>query len=505
MASHHGVEHRGELVPIGTVFSPGRFGRMFPQLPPLIVDVTALDQLAGAMVDNAPALEISVTPQPGDNGNITAGYTYLGQFVDHDITLDTTSLSERPIDPQAVFNFRTPKLELDSLYAIGPGGQPFMYDRSQPAKFIIGRTVSGRGDPTIPAGMPNDLPRSEQGFALIGDLRNDENLLVAQLHLAFLKFHNKVVDGLIAQGVGGDELFERARQTVRWHYQWIVLHDFLDRLAQPGIAAKILHDGRKFYRFKKTPYMPVEFSAAAYRFGHSMVRGAYDYNRVFTFGTIPATLQLLFQFTGNGSPAPFLGQAEVLPFSWIIEWNRFVDKGSSTPDHFARKIDTQLAPPLRDMVNEGNDPALPVSVRDILKRLARRNLLRGYLLSIPTGQAVAEAIGVTPLSADELRPADRPAIAQALEAGDFLERTPLWYYVLREAEVRANGNSLGELGSRIICDTIIGLVINDPRSYLNQTGGWDPSKGVRLPNGDPIVTIADMLRFAGVFPEPGQS
>jgi hypothetical protein len=126
-------------------------------------------------------------------------------------------------------------------------------------------------------------------------------------------------------------------------------------------------------------------------------------------------------------------------------------------------------------------------------------------LSIPTGQAVAEAIGVAPLSADELRPADRPAIAAALEAGGFLERTPLWYYVLREAEVRATGNSLGELGSRIICDTIIGLVVNDPRSYLNQPGGWDPSKGVRLPNGDPIVTIADMLRFAGVLPEPGVS
>lgn len=360
--------------------------------------------------------------------------------------------------------------------------------------------------------------KNERSRAFIGDTRNDENLIVSQLHLAFLRFHNNVADWVKVheeRTVEDAQLFERARDLVRWHYQWLTIHDFLKTITLDGIVDKILFGGPKLYAKREGQlYMPLEHSVAAFRFGHSMVRGVYDFNR--NFGRdfehpelkgriLPnSPFSLLFQFTGNGSPNPFLEQAEVLPSSWIIEWDRFVDRGSAFPDHFARRIDTLLAPPLLHMVNEGNDPKLPEHIRQLLKQLARRNLLRGYLLSIPTGQAVAEKIGARPLTADELRPSNRPALAEALEQGGFLERTPLWYYVLREAEVRANGNSLGEVGSRIICDTIIGLVVNDPRSYLNQPDGWDPSKGVRLRNGDPIVTIADMLRFAGVLPEPVQ-
>jgi hypothetical protein len=152
-------------------------------------------------------------------------------------------------------------------------------------------------------------------------------------------------------------------------------------------------------------------------------------------------------------------------------------------------------------VNQGNAEPNP-DIKAILKRLARRNLLRGYHLSIPTGQSVAAAMGVAPLSADEVRLGNRGPLNQVLEDNGFLERTPLWYYVLKEAEVRANGNSLGELGSRIVCETIIGQLLNDPESYLKQQGGWDPSKGVtlKLPNGEPdlIVTIRDFFRFAGL-------
>ena len=534
--------------------------------PASVVD--ALKVLGDAMVeDPAPADD---PLQSTGNSTIPPVYTYWGQFVDHDLTANTDRRSVVgdivdeglvPLHPDDVIrdlkNLRNPRLNLDSLYADGP--QLSSVPRAAAGfyngvRFRIGtNAVNPEGDPSpeIPpqAQVPpphddlaRDLPRigtlldagvistddipeairqrpNVRSKAFIGDARNDENLIIAQLHLAFLRFHNNVVNWVQVnedRTVEDAQLFERARDLVRWHYQWLTVHDFLKTVTLPGTADRILFDGPKLYaRREGQLYMPLEHSVAAYRFGHSMVRGVYDFNR--NFGRNPAdpeqdglvldnsNFTLLFQFTGNGSPAPFLGQAEVLPFSWIIEWDRFVDKGSSTPDHFARKIDTQLAPPLRDLVNEGNDPGLPAGIREILKRLARRNLLRGYLLSIPTGQAVAEEIGVRPLSADELRPADRPAIAQALDDGGFIERTPLWYYVLRESEVRANGNSLGEVGSRIVCDTIIGLIVNDPRSYLNQPGGWDPSKGVRLPNGDPIVTIADMLRFAGVLPEHGQS
>ena len=211
-----------------------------------------------------------------------------------------------------------------------------------------------------------------------------------------------------------------------------------------------------------------------------MVRAAYD--QTATLGgpasvISSASFDLLFTFTGNGEPAPFLvAGSKVLPFNWIIEWDRFVDKGSSVPDHFTRKIDTRLAPPLRDMINQGN--AEPdIDIRAILKRLARRNLLRGYLLSIPTGQSVAAAMGVAPLSETELRLGNSGPLNQVLEDNGFLQKTPLWYYVLKEAEVRANGNSLGELGSRIVCETIIGQLLNDPRVLPQTAGGLGSQQG----------------------------
>ena len=243
--------------------------------------------------------------------------------------------------------------------------------------------------------------------------------------------------------------------------------------------------------------MPLEYSVAAFRFGHTMVRGSYDHNR--NFGKrlpgqgdgrplIPfAPFDLLFLFTGNGflrdpnDPTksvrnPF-GGTPTLPFNWIIEWHRFTDKGDTDETHFARRIDTRLAPPLTEqgMVNEGTGGAIQddagKALRVLLRHLARRNLLRGYLLSLPTGQAMAAEMGVPPLSEDELRRGNTPAVNAALEEGGFLGRTPLWYYVLKEAEVRANGNSLGELGSRIVCETILGLLRHDRNSFLSGAGG----------------------------------
>lgn len=530
--------------------------------PASVVD--ALKALGDAMVEEPATAEDPF--QSTGNSTIPPVYTYWGQFVDHDLTANTDRSSVvgdivsehlKPLDPDVVIrdlkNLRSPLLNLDSVYSDGP-----MLTSKRPAaagfyrgiRFILGQNAVRSNNPAIPVDpnvppindLHRDVPRigplldqkiitrdeippaikdskNERSRAFIGDARNDENLIVSQLHLAFLRFHNNVVDWVKVheeRTVEDAQLFERARDLVRWHYQWLTIHDFLKTTTLPGIVDKILFDGPKLYAKREGQhYMPLEHSVAAYRFGHSMVRGVYDFNRNFgrdlenpaQTGRVlnQSSFELLFQFTGNGNPQPFLGQAEVLPSSWIIEWDRFVDRGSAFPDHFARKIDTRLAPPLRDMVNEGNDPSLSENIRQILKRLARRNLLRGYLLSIPTGQAIANVIGAQPLTRDELRPSNHPALADALQQGGFLERTPLWYYVLREAEVRANGNSLGEVGSRIICDTIIGLVVNDPRSYLNQPGGWDPSKGVRLANGDPIVTIADLFRFAGILPEPGQA
>ena len=261
---------------------PGMFGRMFPTLPPMAVGDAPLKELAEAMKDADPA------DAGGNNDKIPAGFTYLGQFVDHDISLDFTSIGEKQADPQATENFRTPALDLDSIYGLGPDGSRQLYARNGGAdsgrtpgpKFLIGKTIN------VPVGdvtgdHRNDLPRSPEGFALIGDHRNDENLLVAQTHLAMLKFHNKVCDIVAGNGASAETVFSEARRVVTWHYQWMVLHDFVERLTEPGLVAKILHEGRQFYRFKKVPYMPVEFSGAAYRLGHSMVRQAYSHNRIF--------------------------------------------------------------------------------------------------------------------------------------------------------------------------------------------------------------------------------
>jgi hypothetical protein len=240
-----------------------------------------------------------------------------------------------------------------------------------------------------------------------------------------------------------------------------------------------------------------------------MVRAAYDYNRNFTDrrdepeALTDATFELLFSFTGKGDlggrpPGP--GPSDTLPFNWIIEWDRFVDKQSAAKRQrrSARKIDTHLAPPLSTMINEGEEAQPPI--KELLKHLAKRNLLRGYFLSIPTGQSLADKLGVEKLTADELKQCNSADINQALEP--FLEKTPAWYYILKESEVRANGDSLGEVGSRIVAETIIGLIKNDPSSYLNQgeyNGVWDPSKGVKLPNGGEIRVIGDFLKFAGVL------
>ena len=527
------------IMPLEVTFETP-FDYLFPQLatdanallpadnPAEVVE--NLKILGAAMIEKALA--------PGENGLQETGnstippvYTYWGQFIDHDLTANTDRDSEisditrpdlAPLAPGFVTanlkNLRQPTVNIDSVYGDGPalgGVATEAADFYDGIKFKIGVAATESLDPSNPIpgvrippddDLERDLPRKDKA-AQIADARNDENLIVAQFHLNFLRFHNAVVDWLKSGSCNyvptDTQIFERARQLTTWHHQWLVLHDFLPTITSHGVADKVLVGGAKFFKPDNVSFMPLEFSVAAYRFGHSLVRGAYDHNRNFgrpgADGNVPvipnAPFNLLFVFTGNGS---FGGDTNELPFNWIIEWDRFVDKGSSIPDHFARKLDTNLAPPLHDLLNEGNAPELGIDIRKILKSLAARNLLRGYLLSIPTGQAVAGAMGIAPLSEEELQQNNTPELNQALEDGGFLTRTPLWYYVLKEAEVRANGNSLGELGSRIVAETIIGQLQADPNSYLNQSGGWDPSQGVKLENGDPIVTIRDFIRFAGI-------
>ncbi len=489
---------------------PGKFGLMFPNLVPLRVADDALADLADAMKDGA----ADKNPEKnGDNPNIPAGYTYLGQFVDHDITLDTTPLDQQRADPKATTNFRTPALDLDSVYGDGPGLHPYLYGRDPTdlhitGKLLIGHTAEspdGAGR-QIPAHR-NDLPRNQVGHALIFDERNDENLLVAQLHLLMLKFHNKVVD-LVQQkqpGLTGGALFKEARRIVTWHYQWIVLFDFVERLTEPGLVTKIKEEGRRFYRFRLRPYMPAEFAAATYRLGHSMVRESYSHNRVFNpdEGALAnGTLRLLFLFTGKSGkiagelaptpPSPPPAAQARLPSNWIIDWRRFFDVEGEGGDDFtfnhSRRLDPFVTPALHTLPGLRADPT-ESERREFV--LPFRNLRRGVQIGLPSGQDVCRAMGLTPMTPEEI--ATGPDGAAAEKHG-LHEATPLWYYVLKEAEFHGKGVRLGPMASIIVAETFLGLVHGDHESFLWQRSNWKPE----LPGAEAgHFTMADLIRFVG--------
>ncbi|MCA1699470.1 MAG: hypothetical protein LC790_11470, partial [Actinobacteria bacterium] len=435
--------------------------------------VTAdLKALGVALVDSAPG----AAPAGGArvNSTIPTVYTYWGQFIDHDMTANTDRDSSTsditktplvPVPPDKVAkdlrNLRRPTFDLDHVYGNGPGLDPNehkpdpgpadtgFYDgiRLRVGANEAGAQIQGvkippeddltrdlpRIGPLLKAGVitEKDIPASLQGTAnrdtraFIGDLRNDENLIIAQFHLAFLRFHNRVVDAIEAKpkdfgvppGAKDDKLFKAARRLVCHHYQWLVVNDYLKTVCLPAVVDDVLNNGPKFYKplAGNKLFAPLEYSVAAYRFGHTMVRAAYDHNRNFGRGVPPqtplipvASFELLFLFTGDGhqinpsdpsksTPNPFFGE-KTLPFNWPVEWDRMTRKDDPNEAHFARKIDTRLVPPIHNMVNEGTaeeiQDAANTPLRQMLRSLAQRNLLRGYLLSIPTGQAVADAMGV---------------------------------------------------------------------------------------------------------------
>ncbi|GAX42593.1 hypothetical protein NIES4075_35950 [Tolypothrix sp. NIES-4075] len=484
MRRFHGFAPRtGESQPLGEFTETGKFGRMFPKLPSFTPSIASLTELGEAMNDPSPN-----TPD-GDNLNVPAGFTYLGQFVDHDITLDTTTLQETLVDPLAVQNFRTPRLDLDSLYGSGPDVQPYLYQLNDPDLFLIGTTNEqpGAGDPSVPTKLPNDLPRAQSTLGILGDSRNDENLIVAQLHLAFLKFHNKIVagirDGSIKPKNSTDKsVFIQARELVIWHYQWIVLHDFLTRILDKDQLETVLTKGRRFYKFKEEPFIPVEFSVAAYRLGHSMVRAAYNYNRVFTplpGGVTPATLQLLFAFTAKSGKLGDFANIPI-PSDWIIDWRRFFQIDPNMQVGFSRKLDPFLVDPLKNLPNVPPPNSLAV-----------RNLLRGRSLGLPSGQSVARFMKLQPLTKAEISTGADGAVAVK---HNFHIESPLWYYILKEAQVQSQGKRLGQVGSRILAEVFVGLLEADSSSFMARCPDWKPI----LPAQNlGTFTMVDLLKFVG--------
>ena len=433
----------------------GRFGLMFPHLDPFRPDPDRLARIAERMVEESAGAAV------GDNPRLPSGYTYFGQFVDHDVTFDPVSSLARRTDPEALHDFRTPSFDLDNIYGRGPADQPYLYTADQ--SFVIGRGENSR---------ELDLPRTRREVAIIGDPRNDENILVSQLQLTMLHFHNKVLADIRAGDLDGHlesdreaDQFAEAQRIVRWHYQWAVVHDFLRRLVGQGTVDNVMPPSGgtdlKFFTWTGRPFMPVEFSAAAYRFGHSMIRAVYDLN---------STVQQVKIFVPEPTPGnalSHLGGFRTLPAAWQIEWPFFFELDDRGPQ-LSRRIDVRLAPPLSK---------LPADVTTGRRSLAERNLLRGLRLGLPSGQAVAGAMGVTALSDDEL---DLPGSGGA----------PLWYYVLREAQLRQDGQQLGPVGGRIVAEVFAGLLAADRSSWLHAEPAWRPFLG---PGSD--FTVPDLIRY----------
>lgn len=433
---------------------------MFRTLTPFAPDDATLAQLAAEMKATA----ADDADPAGDNPGIPAGYTYLGQFVDHDITFDAASVLERANDPDGLITYRTPKFDLDSLYGGGVKQSPFLYDQDDDVKLLVGANTDAKFEPV-------DLPRNQQGRALIGDPRNDVHVIVAQLHLAFVRFHNAIVDHLRDQFFPAEELAEEARRLTIWHYQWIVVHDFLPRLVGTDVLGEVLLKDKRtkgskvdlrFYSWRSKPFMPVEFSGAAYRFGHSMVRPAYKLND---------KLDLIPVFSPALTPNPLqqLGGFRPLPKTWTLDWSKFFEVAGSKPQ-LSRKIDTRISGPLHE---------LPANVDEPRRSLALLNLLRGRALELPSGQAVAAAMGTTRSNADL----------------GLTGETPLYFYLLRESEVVGKGHTLGPTAGRIVAEVLLGMLKGDPQSYLRKAPAWTPELKSAKPGE---FTMPDLLAFAGV-------
>ncbi len=492
----HGNADNGVTTPQSTFYEQGRFGRMFPALPPFSADTPSIREALveigrpGGMMDAQDDLSnpITLITDPAksahnpNNPTLTAGFTFLGQFLDHDMTFDPTSSLARRQDPESIRNFRIPALDLDNVYGGGPAASPALYDQSvdRGQTTMLVEEIPGSAARTVDGQPRYDLPRNSQSVAVIGDPRNDENLMVSQLHVAMLRFHNAVVADVRAD-LGAaytlEETFAEAQRIVRWHYQWMIVHEFLPRTVGQATTTNIITNGRRFYSWRNDPYIPVEFSVAAYRFGHSQVRPSYRGN----FGTssTDATQQffgLVFK-PGDPNPAdPDDLRGGCRAPRRFIDWQTFFDFGDGRvrPN---KMIDTTLSSILFHLM--GQNTGTPDS-------LAIRNLLRNLTMKVPSGQAVAKAMKLLVLPPSDL------ADIGGVSADHLDERTPLWFYILREAQVTAGGEHLGAVGGRIVGEVIIGLIQGDSQSYLTQDPEWTPTYGVGGTFG-----ITDLLTKAG--------
>ncbi|MEK7764490.1 MAG: heme peroxidase family protein [Nitrospirota bacterium] len=483
------------------------FTRMFPELPPFAPPTDAARDQAkklgekGGLID---ALDIlsdpikSITepllfsPNNPDNPNMTAGMTFFGQFLDHDVTLDPRSPLLERSNPKKTTNFRTAAFDLDSLYGDGPEASPLLYDVSSGDIKLRVEPIPGSEQVSRKGAIRFDLPRDpSNNAAILGDSRNDEHVILAQFHMAMLRFHNAVIDHLRKDPAladqSADRIFKLAQRQVRWHYQWIILHEFLPLTIGQERVDDILRKGLRFYEVdKRNPSIPIEFSVSAYRFGHSQIRPSYRLN--FGPSVTPAAPFFAFLFDDAqdpNDPDPIDLRGGKRAPRRFVDWQTFFNFGDGNfrPN---KKIDGKLSSVVMLLPgSRGPAPGLPA---DGVQSLASRNLMRHVNVGIPSGQAIARRMGV---------PALTPVQLDALTPFGMEKSTPLWFYILKEAELMEDGLRLGPVGGRIVGEVFIGLLKADDSSYLAARPNWIPV----LPSATPgDFRITDMLTFAGVVP-----
>lgn len=474
------------------------FTRMFPELPPFAeatdrMRETAKDlgQVGGAIdaQDNLTDPVQSVinpavfSPNNPDNPTMTAGVTFFGQFLDHDITLDSKSQLLQPANPKRTTNFRTPAFDLDSLYGGDPEDSPELYDLSSGDILFRIEAIPGSEAVSRKGVTRFDLPRDENGIAIVAEGRNDENTIISQFHLAMLRFHNAVSASVRADHPEwtAEKVFSQAQRLVRWHYQWIIVHEFLPLTIGQQRVTKFLADRPK----NTNPRIPIEFAVGAYRFGHSQVRPSYRLNFGPDGGVSPFFAFVFDDTAANAAsadPDDFRGGKRAP--RRFVDWQTFFNFGDGLV-RLNKKIDSKLSTPLMNLPGSRSPaPGLP---GDGVQSLASRNLIRHVNFGIPSGQAIAAHLG---------SPALTPAHLSGLPDG-MDTSTPLWYYILKEAEIMEGGLRLGPVGGHIVGTVFANLLKADASSYIAAKPDWKPT----LPSATPgDFRITDLLKFAGVVP-----
>lgn len=400
----------------------------------------------------------------------SAGYTYFGQFIAHDLTFDDTAFRDAgTMPPEQTRNYRTPWLDLDSVYGDGPGSNRHggLY-ASDGMSFLLGEATNSQGV-RFDVPLHHDRP-------MVADCRNCENAILRQLHAIFLRLHNIAVENL-PQEMPSEDRFQAARQRVRWQYQWLVRERFLGQVCTPAIFDSV-RKGDLRIRYPEGRFsIPVEFSHAAGRFGHSMVRRTYQLRNG---GPDVPLLRLFATAHGRGS----------LPADVWVDWSFFF---SSEP---VTRIDRLLTNPLQSLDDASINAFVNSPIPHEPRALPVRTLCRGAAAKLATGQQVRDKLDpqarIMPPDCDyEIDPWD------LLDSFELAEETPLWYYLLLEAELNEAGLRLGAVGSRLVAEIIETSLQQDPDSFLNQDDYQEDWTPLAWPNGTEVAYPGQLAAAAG--------